>query len=73
MRRVFKDTWTIFTQSVKEQDDPTVRALWIIGFFVVAFIIVLCLSALVFGFVENILEIISDTITTSVNGEVPKV
>ncbi len=73
MKRVLKDTWTIFTQSVKEMDDPGQRLMWIIGFFLVCFVIVLSMTALLTGFVENLIEIIGNTITNTVIGEFPEV
>ena len=71
MRRILKDTWTIFTQSVKEMDDPNQRALWMVGFIGVVFIMTLILVAIVTGFVENLFEIIGNTITNTVIGEYP--
>jgi hypothetical protein len=73
MRRVLTDLWTIITQSVKEMDDPQQRVLWMLGVVVVGFIVVLSLTALVTGFVENVVEIIGNVITTCVVGEVPEV
>lgn len=73
MGRILTDLWTIFTQAVREMDDPNQRVLWMLGFVAVFFIIVLSLAALCFGFVENLIEIISDTITTTAIGEFPEV
>ena len=73
MRRVLTDLWTIITNSVKEMDDPQQRVLWMLGCVVVFFIVVLSLTALVTGFVENLVEIIGNVITTCVVGEVPEV
>jgi hypothetical protein len=73
MKRVFTDLWTIITYSVKDMDDPHQRVLWMLGVVVTAFIIVLSLTALVTGFVENVIEIIGNTITNTVIGEFPKV
>lgn len=73
MRRVLSDLWTIITQSVKEMDDPNQRVLWMLGVVAVSFIVVLSLTALVTGFVENVVEIIGNTITQTVIGEFPKV
>jgi len=73
MKRVLYDLWTIITQSVKEMDDPHQRVLWMLGVVMVSFIVVLSLTALVTGFVENVIEIIGNVITTSVIGEVPEV
>ena len=73
MKRVLFDLWTIITNSVKEMDDPHQRVLWMLGVVVISFIVVLSLTALVTGFVENVIEIIGDVITTSVVGEVPEV
>jgi hypothetical protein len=73
MRRVLTDLWTIITQSVREMDDPNQRVLWMLGVVVTFFIIVLSLSALAFGFVENLIEIIGNTITQTVIGEFPEV
>ena len=73
MRRVLNDLWTIITQSVKEMDDPNQRVLWMLGVVAVSFIVVLSLTALVTGFVENVIEIIGNVITTSVVGELPEV
>ena len=71
MRRVLKDTWTIFTQSVKEMTDPNQRALWMVGFVGVVFIMTLILLAVVTGFIENLFEIIGNVITQTVIGEYP--
>ena len=73
MGRILKDLWTIITISVKEMDDPNQRVLWMLGVVVTFFIIVLSLSALCFGFVENLIEIIGNTITTTAIGEFPEV
>jgi hypothetical protein len=73
MRKVLTDLWTIITNSVKEMHDPHQRVLWMLGFVVVSFIIVLSLTALAFGFVENLIEIIGNTITNTVIGEFPEV
>jgi len=73
MRRVLTDLWTIITQSVKEMDDPNQRVLWMLGVVMVCFIVVLSLTALLTGFVENLVEMICNVITTSVVGEVPKI
>ena len=73
MGRILKDLWTIITISVKEMDDPNQRVLWMLGVVVTFFIIVLSLAALCFGFVENLIEIISNTITTTAIGEFPEV
>ena len=73
MKRILFDLWTIITTSVKEMDDPHQRVLWMLGVVVISFIVVLSLTALVTGFVENVIEIIGDVITTSVVGEVPQV
>ena len=73
MKRVLYDLWTIITTSVKEMDDPHQRVLWMLGVVMVSFIVVLSLTALVTGFVENVIEIIGNVITTSVIGEVPEV
>ena len=73
MKRVLYDLWTIITNSVKEMDDPHQRVLWMLGVVMVSFIVVLSLTALVTGFVENVIEIIGNVITTSVIGEVPEV
>jgi hypothetical protein len=71
MGRVLKDLWTIIINSVKEMHDPHQRVLWMLGFVVVSFIIVLSLTALAFGFVENLIQIIGDTITQTAIGEFP--
>jgi hypothetical protein len=73
MKRVLYDLWTIITQSVKEMDDPHQRVLWMLGVVMVSFIVVLSLTALVTGFVENLVEIIGNTITNTVIGEFPEV
>ena len=73
MRRVLTDLWTIITQSVREMDDPNQRVLWMLGVVMVCFIVVLSLTALLTGFVENLVEMICNVITTSVVGEVPKI
>ena len=73
MKRILFDLWTIITQSVKEMDDPNQRVLWMLGVVVTGFIVVLSLTALVTGFVENVIEIIGDVITTSVVGELPEI
>ena len=73
MGRILKDLWTIITISVKEMDDPNQRVLWMLGVVVTFFIIVLSLAALCFGFVENLIEIIGNTITNTVIGEFPEV
>lgn len=73
MRRVLSDLWTIITQSVREMDDPQQRIAWMLGVVAVFFIIVLSLTALVTGFVENLVEIIGNTITQTVIGEFPEV
>lgn len=73
MRRVLTDLWTIITQSVREMDDPQQRIAWMLGVVAVFFIIVLSLTALVTGFVENLVEIIGNTITQTVIGEFPEV
>ena len=73
MGRILTDLWTIVTQSIREMDDPHQRVLWMLGFVVVSFIIVLSLTALAFGFVENLIQIIGDTITQTAIGEFPEV
>jgi len=73
MGRILTDLWTIVTQSIREMDDPHQRVLWMLGFVVVSFIIVLSLTALAFGFVENLIQIIEDTITQTTIGEFPEV
>ena len=73
MKRVLSDLWTIITTSVKEMDDPHQRVLWMLGVVVTSFIVVLSLTALVTGFVENVIEIIGNVITTSVVGELPEI
>lgn len=73
MSRILSDLWTILTGSINEMDDPHQRVLWMLGYVVVFFIIVLSLAALVFGFVENLVEIIGNTITNTVIGEFPEV
>ena len=72
MRRVLTDLWTIITQSVKEMDDPNQRVLWMLGVVAVSLIVGQSLTALVTGFVENVIEIIGNVITTSVVGEAPE-
>jgi hypothetical protein len=52
-------------------DDPHQRVLWMLGVVVTLFIVVLSLTALVTGFVENLVEIIGNTITNTVIGEFP--
>jgi hypothetical protein len=44
-----------------------------LGVVVTLFIVVLSLTALVTGFVENLVEIIGNTITNTVIGEFPEV
>ena len=73
MKRMLTDLWTIITQSVREMDDPHQRVLWMLGVVMVCFIVVLSLTALLTGFVENLVEMICNVITTSVVGEVPQV
>ena len=73
MRRVLTDLWTIITSSVREMDDPHQRVLWMLGVVMISFIVVLSLTALVTGFVENLIEIIGNTITQTVIGEFPEV
>ena len=73
MRRVLTDLWTIITQSVREMDDPNQRVLWMLGVVFVFFVVVLSITALLTGFVENLVEMICNVITTSVVGEVPKI
>lgn len=73
MRRVLSDTWTIFTQAVKEQEEPSQRLLSMFIFFVVAAVIVFAAAGICFGFVKGVLEIIGNIITTSVLGEASEV
>jgi len=73
MRRVLTDLWTIITQSVREMDDPNQRVLWMLGVVFVFFVVVLSITALVTGFIENLIEIIGNTITQTVIGEFPEV
>jgi hypothetical protein len=72
MRKVLKDVWMIITYSVKDLDDPNSRILWMVGIILVAFIIVLSLTAVLTGFIQNLFEIIGNTITNTVIGEFPE-
>ena len=73
MRRVLIDLWSIITTSTRELEEPAHRILAMCMFIFLCFLVVLGLSALVFGFVENIIELICNTINTTVIGEFPEV
>lgn len=73
MRKFLSDLWTILTGSINEMDDPHQRVLWLIGIIFIFFIIVLSLAALLTGFVENLFEIVGNTVTQTVIGEFPEV
>ena len=69
MRKSIKDLWTILIVSIRDLMEPVHRILAIVVFlFVISLLIILVLST-IFGFVENLFEIIGNTITSTVIGE----
>jgi len=69
MRKAIKDLWTILIVSIRDLMEPVHRILAIVVFlFVISLLIILVLST-IFGFVENLFEIIGNTITSTVIGE----
>jgi len=73
MRRIITDVWTIITQSIREMSDPSQRVLAIVGVISVFAILTLLVLLTITGFIENLFEIIGNTITNTVIGEFPEV
>ena len=64
-----KEIWNTLISSIKDLMEPAHRILAILGTMFLFCCILMIIGGMIFNFVENLFEIIGNTITSSVIGE----
>ena len=72
MKKAIKQLWNLFLSSVEELEEPLQRAFMVIALVAILAIILGLFIGGVFNFVENIIELLCNTINTCVIGEFPE-